>query len=213
MFIGSALCHQIPERSYFFGDLQMPLCARCIGIHFGFLLSTTILAVAGRRLVLEVPSLRRLVVLGAIMTFFFIDSGLSYSGISPSDNLRRTLSGLSLGVPLAFFAISMLSNLPPRAEGAGSPMGDIHYFMALAGAFALGLALILVAESALAVFVLVSVVGLAGMFLLYTALISLGILLLTDGRGFGRRRVIWVSLPAAVVILAVLAVAREFLFP
>lgn len=30
-------CHRIPERSFFFKGKQFPLCARCTGIHVGFL--------------------------------------------------------------------------------------------------------------------------------------------------------------------------------
>ena len=28
-------CHQMPERSFFIGDYQLPLCARCTGIVIG----------------------------------------------------------------------------------------------------------------------------------------------------------------------------------
>ena len=28
-------CHQMPERSYFIGEYQFPLCARCMGIVIG----------------------------------------------------------------------------------------------------------------------------------------------------------------------------------
>ena len=37
--IGYAVCHQISVRSYFFGDHQLPLCARCSGQYLGALLS------------------------------------------------------------------------------------------------------------------------------------------------------------------------------
>jgi len=33
--IGSAICHQLPERSYHLWMAQMPVCARCAGIYFG----------------------------------------------------------------------------------------------------------------------------------------------------------------------------------
>ncbi len=31
------LCHQKPERSFFIRGKQFPLCARCTGIHLGYL--------------------------------------------------------------------------------------------------------------------------------------------------------------------------------
>ncbi len=30
-------CHQIPSRSFFYKDWQFPICARCTGIHLGYL--------------------------------------------------------------------------------------------------------------------------------------------------------------------------------
>jgi|GEM_PF-2946690 len=32
-------CHQLPERSWFFGDLQAGLCVRCFGVYGGVLLA------------------------------------------------------------------------------------------------------------------------------------------------------------------------------
>lgn len=36
--IGGYLCHQKPERSFFIGKYQLPICARCFGILIGGLL-------------------------------------------------------------------------------------------------------------------------------------------------------------------------------
>ena len=36
--VGYAVCHQITVRSYVFGDLVMPLCARCSGQYLGVLI-------------------------------------------------------------------------------------------------------------------------------------------------------------------------------
>ena len=33
--IGSLVCHQRPERSFFLLGLQMPVCARCVGLYTG----------------------------------------------------------------------------------------------------------------------------------------------------------------------------------
>ena len=33
--IGSLVCHQLPERSFYFRGAQMPVCARCTGIYIG----------------------------------------------------------------------------------------------------------------------------------------------------------------------------------
>lgn len=36
--LGYAVCHRIAAHSYFLGDRQLPLCARCTGMHLGALL-------------------------------------------------------------------------------------------------------------------------------------------------------------------------------
>ena len=37
--IGGFICHQMPERSFHLGGLQIPVCARCLGIYAGFALT------------------------------------------------------------------------------------------------------------------------------------------------------------------------------
>ncbi len=32
-----SFCHRLPERSFFFKGKQFPVCARCTGIHLGYL--------------------------------------------------------------------------------------------------------------------------------------------------------------------------------
>ena len=33
--IGGLLCHQLPERSFYFQGAQLPVCARCMGLYVG----------------------------------------------------------------------------------------------------------------------------------------------------------------------------------
>src|SRR4030042_1125987 len=55
MFLGSSICHQLAERSYSFGDMRMPLCARCIGIHVSFLISMMFMWTGERRFASSLP--------------------------------------------------------------------------------------------------------------------------------------------------------------
>jgi len=48
--IGSVICHQRPERSFYLWSHQMPVCARCTGIYIGAALAV-LLSPAARRLV------------------------------------------------------------------------------------------------------------------------------------------------------------------
>jgi hypothetical protein len=42
--VGYAICHQIPERSFFMDGQQLPLCARCTGTFLGAMLGLTFIA-------------------------------------------------------------------------------------------------------------------------------------------------------------------------
>jgi hypothetical protein len=44
--IGSAICHQLSERSYHLWTAQMPVCARCAGIYAGAALTALVAAAA-----------------------------------------------------------------------------------------------------------------------------------------------------------------------
>jgi len=42
--IGSAVCHQLPARSFHLWTAQMPVCARCTGIYFGAAIAAVLAA-------------------------------------------------------------------------------------------------------------------------------------------------------------------------
>ena len=46
--VGSLLCHQRPERSFFLWGSQMPVCARCMGIYAGAALAALALPFVAR---------------------------------------------------------------------------------------------------------------------------------------------------------------------
>lgn len=84
-------CHQLSERSFFYKNMQFPLCARCTGLLLGFFPGG--------------PLLCFFVSPGVIVTFFlffvlFLDGFLQLKGIFPSTNLRRLLTGLGAGYGL-----------------------------------------------------------------------------------------------------------------
>jgi uncharacterized membrane protein len=213
MFLGSTVCHQLPERSYIFDGFQMPLCARCIGIHFGFVLSTLFFLTGSRRFASGLPGVKQMIVLGAIMSFFLIDAGLSYSGISTSDNLRRTLSGLSLGVPFPFVLYPLLSAILFPARNPRVVLLNPVDWVWPAGLYGLGAALILSATHLAPIFYLVSVIGVIGVFVFFTVLFSVILSLLMENKPFSPSRKVASAALLAVVVLMILAAAHEAFFP
>jgi hypothetical protein len=53
--IGSAVCHQLPERSFYLWGRQLPVCARCTGLYAGAAFAA-LLVWSSLRLRVSVPS-------------------------------------------------------------------------------------------------------------------------------------------------------------
>lgn len=211
MFLGSTICHQLAERSYFHDGIQMPLCARCIGIHFGFVLSASYLLLGPKRWAMKLPSMKQLAVLVSVMAFYFLDAGLSYSGISQSDNLRRTLSGLALGVPLPFILVSLLNMLARPSPLSVGVLDRPTDWLALPVMYAVGLASILLSQRIGPIFYLVSAIGVMGVFVFFTAALSAIMLIALEKRPMGNRYKIAAAGLLAIAVLMGLAALHRVL--
>lgn len=104
--VGYAVCHRIAERSFFVGDRQTPLCARCSGMYLGALLGFVYLNRLGRRG--GMPALKINLVLGAFLAAFALDGGNSYLNFFPQapglyqpQNWLRLVTGTGLGLGIA----------------------------------------------------------------------------------------------------------------
>lgn len=213
MFLGSAVCHQLPERSYFLGDLQMPLCARCIGIQLGFLLSSLFLWTGGRRFASALLGKRSMIVLAILFIIGFGDGILSYSGVSQSDNLRRTISGLLIGTTVPFVVVPLLNGiLFPGRNGHRilEKMTDWGWYVVI---FALGAAAIFASVSFAPLFYSVSVLGIAGVFAFFITMITLLVMVLLDRKSISIKNKLVLSAVIAIAVIMSLAVIHNVFFP
>jgi len=64
--VGYAICHRIPERSFFLAGRQMPLCARCTGTFLGGILGLVVFLILQRGRASRMPPVA---VLGALILF------------------------------------------------------------------------------------------------------------------------------------------------
>ena len=64
--VGYAICHRIPERSFFLNGRQLPLCARCTGTFLGAMLGAGVLILFRRQRAARLPSVP---VLGLMVLF------------------------------------------------------------------------------------------------------------------------------------------------
>lgn len=97
VYLGASfICHQKPERSFHVDGVQMPLCARCLGVHVGAALGliAAALAPAGWGRWLQ-PRLRLAIGLAVLPTL--VSLAVEWLG-GGSPLLSRTVTGLPAGM-------------------------------------------------------------------------------------------------------------------
>ena len=103
---GYAVCHRISSRSFFIGDRQTPLCARCSGMYLGAVLGIVYLASFGKKG--GMPPLKISMILGLFLIAFAFDGANSYihffpgaPGLYQPENWLRLLTGTGVGIGIA----------------------------------------------------------------------------------------------------------------
>lgn len=104
-FFGSAVCHQIAERSFILGGETLPVCARCTGIYSGVFFSMLFFVIFGR-LNGNKPYATLAMIIGACSFIpISIDGFFSYAGFWESNQFLRMVTGTFAGVCLPGFMI------------------------------------------------------------------------------------------------------------
>lgn len=99
-FFGSAVCHQMAERSFFWGSCQSPLCARCTAIEGGIVLGVIFLLLMRRKKGNHPFSASGIWLAALSFLPIAIDGVGSYLGFWQSNNLMRVLTGALAGYGL-----------------------------------------------------------------------------------------------------------------
>jgi uncharacterized membrane protein len=95
--VSSLVCHQLPERSFYWGDSQFAVCARCVGIYGGGVAGAVLAAAAGTdRLMRLAPWVRKLLIAGAVPTLATVVA--EWIGIWQPTHAMRLLAGIPLGL-------------------------------------------------------------------------------------------------------------------
>lgn len=212
MFLGSAVCHQIPERSYSLGDLQMPVCARCIGIYVGFVTMSLFLWTGKRKFSSASPSIKVSALLAAVFFIAALDAILSYLGGIPTTNFMRTLSGLAIGSILPLFIVPLINRtvFPGRNEESifNTKSFKDPWAFALPIAYASAL---LIPTSAIFFYIMI-VVGIIGIFVFFFTICLLVTGLVTDEKHISIKRKIAIAQSTSVAIILLLALSHTLLF-
>ena len=99
--VGSLICHQRPERSFFVGGHQLPVCARCAGLYLSgaFGLVAWIAVKTVRRwqsLTIDPRLAARVFLIAALPTVISVATG--FAGVWDGSNVTRALLAIPLGV-------------------------------------------------------------------------------------------------------------------
>lgn len=106
--IGYAICHQLPERSFFVFDQQLPLCARCTGIYIGMFIA--FLFYFFTKIIKKIKPIKPPPLWINVLSIFFIflmaSHAISTIFISTSfDNTLRFITGILFGISLPWYLL------------------------------------------------------------------------------------------------------------
>jgi uncharacterized membrane protein len=91
---GALICHQRPERSFHLSGIQMPVCARCLGLYAGGAAGLVAAWFLGRKLATN--TVRMLLLVGALPLAATV--AFEWLGLMHTTNVERLLTGLPLGI-------------------------------------------------------------------------------------------------------------------
>lgn len=118
-WFGFGLCHQLPERSFFGGGLQVPVCARDTGIYVGMVVSLALLSMLHRgSRPTDSPRWYVWAFMAASLVAMGWDGVSSYGGWRTTTNEIRLATGLVVGFSAAVIAFPLIQDiLWERSDG------------------------------------------------------------------------------------------------
>lgn len=112
--MGSAVCHQMAERSFIVEGMQMPFCARCTGIYIGAFFAFCYFFLK-KRMYGNTFTLTQAVITGMMILPIGIDGTGSYLGFWESSQGMRIFTGSLVGAVTPGFLL-MAGNFEPQKE-------------------------------------------------------------------------------------------------
>jgi len=103
--IASQICHQRPERSFHLAGVQLPVCARCIGLYVSGA-AAALAASPGRGGVGAPVTTRNLLLLAAVPTAATV--AIELAGFAHTTNIVRAGSALPLGAAAGWIFVRSL---------------------------------------------------------------------------------------------------------
>ena len=121
--VGYAVCHRIPDRSFFIANTQLPLCARDTGMFSAALIGMLSYAVVSRERLAQFPRWPYTLALIAFFLAWAFDGFNSYMlllrgqvFIYMPQNWLRLVTGAFMGVTLSSFVVALFNSAIWRPE-------------------------------------------------------------------------------------------------
>lgn len=109
--MGYGLCHQLPERSFFGGGVQVPVCARDTGIYFGVLISLGLVSLLhGKTRPRGLPTRAGWIAIALMIGTMALDGGTEYAGLRGTTNELRLITGLLSGFAIGALIAPMIND-------------------------------------------------------------------------------------------------------
>jgi uncharacterized membrane protein len=106
-----AVCHQMPERSFYVGEFPLAVCARCTGVYAGAAAGLLLYPLARPLTRTDAPA-RGWLLAAALPTT--IDLLLGVTGVWENTHLSRFLTALLAGAAAAFYVVPGCVDLGSR---------------------------------------------------------------------------------------------------
>jgi uncharacterized membrane protein len=118
-WMGYGLCHQLPERSFFGGGVQVPVCARDTGIYLGVVVSLALISLLhGGRRPMKFPTRWGWTAITLMIGAMALDGTTEYAGLRPTTNEIRLITGLLAGFAIGAIITPMLNDEMWRESAA-----------------------------------------------------------------------------------------------
>ena len=102
--LGSFICHQRPERSFFINGQQLAVCARCMGLYAGSAIAAPVALIVASALARD--RARAFAIVAAAPTA--ITWLLEFAGLASFSNVARFIAALPLGFAATWLVMGVL---------------------------------------------------------------------------------------------------------
>jgi uncharacterized membrane protein len=222
--IGYSVCHQIDERSFHIGSLELPLCARCSGMYLGALTGLVFQSIAGWKR-FKLPHWSIIAVLVLFFLAFGVDGSNSYlyllKEVSPGalpnipniyipNNTLRLLTGSGMGLDMALFLFPAFNQTVWTDGGEKAAIPNWKSFGLLLLILAV-LDLLVLTQSPVVLYPLAVITSLTVWLLLTMVYGIVWVLLMGQDNKFTRLRQLWLPLLAGLTITMIQTAGIDFL--